>query len=329
MSWQELTIESAALRGNPLGDPASRPLFVWTPPGYESSSRRYPTVYLLHGMTGQVRGWFNVSPFVPNLPETIDSMGLEAVVVLVDGFTALGGAQWIDSPAVGRYGTYLCEDVVSLVDSRFRTLPEAAHRGLAGKSSGGFGAIVSSMLRPDLFGGFATHAGDALFEVTLAAEFAPAAQALRNLYDGSFDRFWADFRSGRPVLANRTDPVLQNLYATAAAFSPGADAKPELPFSTDTGEIVPEVFERWLAWDPVRLAPANAEALLRMRGIWIDAGRDDEYRLDLGAVAFSDAVATAGVPDDRVHFELFAGGHRGLNWRFPLSLAFLVLRLAG
>jgi len=329
VSWQELTIESAALQGNPLGDPASRPLFVWTPAGYESSSRRYPSVYLLHGMTGQVRAWFNVSPFAPNLPETIDSLGLEAVVVAVDGFTALGGAQWIDSPAVGDYGAYLCEEVVSLVDTRFRTLPDAAHRGLAGKSSGGFGAIVWSLLRPDLFGAFATHAGDALFEVTLAAEFAPAAQALRNLYDGSFDRFWEDFRSGRPVLDNRSDPLLQNVYATAAAFSPGADAKPELPYWPDTGELVPEVFDRWLAWDPVRLAPANADALLGMRGIWIDAGRHDEYRLDLGAVAFSDAVATAGVPDDRVHFELFDGGHRGLNRRFPLSLAFLVERLAG
>ena len=329
MSWQELTIESAALQGNPLGDPASRPLFVWTPPEYESSSRRYPSVYLLHGMTGQVRGWFNVSPFTPNLPETIDSMGLEAIVVAVDGFTALGGAQWIDSPAVGGYGTYLCEEVVSLVDSRFRTLREAAHRGLAGNSSGGFGAMVWAMLRPDLFGGFAAHAGDALFEVTLAAEFAPAVQALRNLYDGSFDRFWTDFRSGRPVLDNRADPVLQNVYATAAAFSPGADGKPELPFSPDTGEIVPKVFDRWLAWDPVRLAAANAEALLGMRGVWIDAGRQDEYRLDLGAVAFSGALAAAGVPDDRVHFELFDGGHRGLNRRFPLSLAFLAERLAG
>ena len=273
-------------------------------------------------MTGQVRAWFNVTPFAPTLPARIDSLAVEAVVVAVDGFTALGGAQWIDSPAVGDYGTYLCDDVVSLVDSRFRTLPEAAHRGLAGKSSGGFGAIVSSLLRPDLFGGFATHAGDALFEVTLAAEFGPAAQALRNcLPTARSTRFWEDFRSGRPVLDNRTDPLLQNVYATAAAFSPGADAKPELPFSPDTGALVPEIFDRWLAWDPVRLAPAHAEALLGMRAIWIDAGRHDEYRLDLGAVAFSRGGRDSfGLHDDRVHFELFDGGHRGLNWRFPLSL---------
>jgi hypothetical protein len=183
------------------------------------------------------------------------------------------------------------------------------------------------MARPDLFSGFASHAGDALFEVTLASEFGPAAQALRNLYDGSFDRFWADFRSGRPVLENRTDPLLQTVYATAAALSPGAGGV-DLPFRLDTGEIVPGVFERWRALDPVRLAGRRADALRGMRGIWIDAGRNDEYRLDLGAVALAAAVRAAGVPEWVIHFELFDGSHRGLGRRFPLSLAFLAGRLA-
>lgn len=327
--WHELQLESNALKGNPLGDPSVRPLFVWTPPSYEAEPGwRFPTIYLLHAMTGQARAWFNVAPFARSLPEQIDELGLDAIVVAVDGFTALGGSQWIDSPATGAYGTYLCEDVVGLVDSAFRTLPEPGHRGLAGKSSGGFGAMVWAMLRPDLFGGFATHAGDALFEITLAGEFGAAAQALRNLYDGSFERFWEDFRSGRPVLENRVDPVLQNVYATAAAFSPGAGGAVELPFRLDTGELVPDVWERWLEWDPVRLAFAYGEALQGLRAIWIDAGRSDEYRLDLGATAFRDAVEAAEVPDEIIRFELFDGGHRGLSRRFPLSLAFLAERLA-
>jgi putative esterase len=329
VGWHGLTVESEALRGNPLGDPASRPLFVWTPPGYDDDAeRRFPAIYLLHSMTSQARAWFNVSPFTPDFGEQVDALGLEAVIVLVDGFTAVGGAQWIDSAAIGDYGQYLCDDVLALVDTRFRTLPEAAHRGIAGKSSGGFGAMTWSMLRPDLFGAFATHAGDALFDVTLASEFAPAAQALRNLYDSSFEAFWADFRSGRPVLENRTDPVLQNVWAVSAAFSHGADGTVELPFRVETGELVPEVFERWLARDPVRLAAARPEALAGMRAIWIDAGQNDEYHLDLGALAFRDAVRATGLPDERLHFELFPGGHRGLNRRFLLSLPFLAERLS-
>src|SRR5437763_1445480 len=141
-------------------------------------------------MTGQARGWFNVAPFSQNVPERVEALALDAIVVLVDGWTAYGGAQWIDSPATGRYGTYLCKEVVPYVDSHWRV----GARGLAGFSSGGFGAMVWTLLRPDLFAGFATHAGDALFDVCFLPEFGAAAQALRNLYDSSFERFWEDFR---------------------------------------------------------------------------------------------------------------------------------------
>jgi S-formylglutathione hydrolase FrmB len=329
VGWHELEIESAALHDNPLGDPATRPLYVWTPPSYDAEpSRRYPAVYFLQGLTGQVRAWFNVAAFAKSFPDQVAESGVEAVVVLVDAFTAVGGSQFIDSPAIGAYGTYFTEEVVPFVDERFRTLPEAAHRGVAGNSSGGFGAMVWGMLRPDLFGAFATHAGDALFDVSMARELAPAAQALRNGYDGSFDAFWQDFRSGRAVLESSTDHILLWAWSAAAAYSSNPDGSVDLPFRLDTGEIVPETWERWLAWDPVRMAAQHGESLRAARGIWIDGGRNDEYFLDLGAVAFRKAVAEAGVPDERVHFELFEGSHRNIRWRFLLSLAFLAERLA-
>jgi len=114
---------------------------------------------------------------------------------------------------------------------------------------------------------------------------------------------------------------------TSAVVTLAPDGSVDVPFRLDTGELVPEVWERWLAWDPVRMAAQHGEALCAARGIWIDAGRNDEYLLDLGAVAFRQAVADAGVADDRLHFELFEGTHRALNWRYPLSLAFLAERL--
>ncbi|HEV7827766.1 MAG TPA: alpha/beta hydrolase-fold protein, partial [Pseudonocardiaceae bacterium] len=58
------------------------------------------------------------------------------------------------------------------VDAHYRTLPDRAHRAISGKSSGGFGAMITPMLRPDLFGALASHAGDALYELCYLAESA-------------------------------------------------------------------------------------------------------------------------------------------------------------
>jgi hypothetical protein len=65
-----------------------------------------------------------------------------------------------------------------------------------------------------------------------------------------------------------------------------------------------------------------------MRGIWIDAGRRDEYHLDLGATAFHEAVLNAGVSEPQVYFELFDGTHGGIEHRYPKALAWLCARLA-
>jgi hypothetical protein len=325
--WQTVSFTSEALRGNPLGDPHVRNLHVRVP---EDTSRRYPSVYVIQGMTGIADAWFNVEPWTLSYPDRIDRLAPEAVVVLVDAFTAVGGSQYLDSPAIGNYHTYLCDEIVPYVDANFPTIAKAAHRGVQGKSSGGYGAMITPLLRPDLFGGLATHAGDALFEVCYARDFAPAARALRDVYGGSFDAFWDDFHSGRPLFSSPYDELLVDTYAMCAAYSPRADGTIELPFDLETGERLPEVWARWLRFDPVVLAreAPHRETLRGLRAIWIDSGRDDDYHLDLGAIAFHREVVAAGVPPERVHFELFAGTHRGLTWRYPLSLAFLVAGLS-
>jgi S-formylglutathione hydrolase FrmB len=327
MPWHTHTFTSEALRGNALGDPHERPLYVWSP---AETSERVPSVYVIQGMTGMAPAWFNVAPWSASYPDGIAALDPHAVVVLVDAFTAVGGSQFVDSPGIGKYHTYLCDEIVPFVDANYPTLPDPAHRGIQGKSSGGYGAMITPLLRPDLFGGLATHAGDALFEACYARDFAPAARALRDGYDGSFDAFWADFRSGRPVLNSEHDALLVNIYAMAAAYSARNDGTVDLPFDIETGERIEEVWQRWLRFDPVLLAreSQHAETLSNMRAIWIDSGASDEYFLDLGATAFHREVRAADTPADRVHFEIFPGTHRGLTWRYPLSLAWLVELLA-
>jgi len=322
-SWRRHDFESAALLGNPLGDPHVRPLHVWAPEG----DGPFPSVYVIQGMTGMADAWFNVTPFTKTYPELIEELGPRCVVVLVDAFTRFGGSQFLDSPAIGEYHTYLCDEIVPWVDAQYPTLAARAHRGIQGKSSGGYGAMITPMLRPDLFGGLATHAGDALFEACYEHEFAPAARALRDKYDNSYERFWAELASDPPTGPSHSSAVLLNTYCMAAAYSPNEDGTVELPWELETAELRPDVFARWLEWDPVRRVRTVPDALRSMQAIWIDAGKQDEYYLDLGATAFRTVLAEIGVPADMIHFELFDGGHGGLTWRYPLSLAFLAERL--
>jgi hypothetical protein len=324
-------LDSRALRGNPLGDPASRPLEVYVPPGYDDEpDRRYPSVYVLQGYSGALPMWHNRTAFRPTFIEAADGVFVRGeappcLVVLVDAWTAYGGSQYVDSPGTGRYHTYLCDEVVPFVDARYRSLPGAQHRGVTGKSSGGFGAMITPMLRPDLFGGLATHAGDTLYEASYIKGFAEAARALRDSYDGSYERFWADFRS-RPPMSKPDDGNLVMTYGCAACFSTDEDGTVRLPFEVATGRLVDEVWARWLDWDPVRMVPKYADALRGQRAIWIDAGKKDEWFLDLGAEAFRRELGAIGVTD--VYFELFDGTHMGIDYRYPLSLRYLAERLS-
>ncbi len=328
---EELTFTSGVLADNPAGDPATRPLWVYLPPGYDDApQQRYPSVYVIQGFTGSLPMWHNTMPYQPTFPESCDDLfaaggAPPCIVVWVDAWTSYGGSQFVDSPGTGRYHTYLCDEVVPEVDARYRTLDSARHRGIQGKSSGGFGAMITPMLRPDLFGALATHAGDALYEYCYLPEFAAVARALRG-YDGSIEAWWADFRA-RAAFTKPDDGLLLGTYGVAACFSADPDGTVRLPFDPRTGRLIDDLWARWLAWDPVRMVPDHADALRGLRGIWIDAGTRDEYFLDLGAEAFRAALAEVGVTG--VSFELLDSGHGNLGFRYPLSLRYLAERLSG
>ena len=329
----EHVIDSQLLRGNPLGDPHERPLWVYTPPGYSGEpERRYPAVYVIQGYTGHLAMWRNRSPFRLPFTEAADALfatgqAPPGIVVYVDAWTSYGGSQFVDSPGTGRYHSYLCEEVVPWVDGQYRTLASRDHRAIMGKSSGGFGAMITPMLRPDLFGALATHAGDSLYEYCYLKEFGAAVRALR-AYDGDIWRWWADFRS-RVAFTVPADGDLVGLLGVAAAFSANDDGSVDLPFDPVTGKLRPAVWQRWLDWDPVRMAPRYADALRSLHAIWIDAGTRDDFFLDLGAEAFRAELGAVGVPDDAVHFELFEATHAAIEYRYPLSLAWLCERISG
>ena len=330
--FDEHVFSSSALEGNPLGDPHERPLWVYLPPGYDDEpERRYPSIYVIQGYTGQLDMWRNRPAFAAQTyPELCDDVFRSgdvppAIVVWVG---RVDEARRLAVPRLARDRALPHLPLRRARPLGRRALPHAA-RGGAPRHPGEVVAAATGrwstpMLRPDLFGGFATHAGDALFEACYAKDFPETARLLRDKYDGSYEKFWDDFLA-RPLVTKPGDFVLVNSWGMAAAYSADDDGTVQLPFD-DTGKLIPEVWERWLAWDPVRMVEGAAEALRAMRAIYVDAGKSDEYYLDLGAEAFRRELERVGVTD--VFFELFEGKHGGIVWRYPIALRYLAERLA-
>jgi enterochelin esterase family protein len=315
------TIESPALADNPLRDSSARRVAVWLPPSYEAEpERRYPVIVWLAGYAGTGEMLFSGTPWQPGLGDRLQRlvasgrMG-EAIVVAPDGFSRWGGAQYLDSPAIGRYETHLVREIVPAIDARFRTRAGRDARAIGGKSSGGFGALVLAMRHPDVFSAVASHAGDMYFELSMLRDLPIAARTLRR--HGGVPGFVAHFESRESKSTAEFTTMM--VIALAGAYSPDA-ARPggvALPFDADTGEIDWDVWRRWKAWDPVEMAASHADALRRMKLIFLDAGTRDEHNLDLGARIFAQRLRGLGIGFEHEEFD---DGHRGTAYRYEVSL---------
>jgi S-formylglutathione hydrolase FrmB len=291
---------------------------------------RLPSVYLLQGFTGQLDAWVARSDMAPTMMERLDAMFASgecppALIVFVDAWTSRGGSQFLNSSSTGRYLDYLCDEVVPFVDAAYPTLEDRGHRGVSGKSSGGYGAMVASMLRPDVFGALASHAGDALFECCYLPEFPLVARLLRDLFEGSWEVFHERMAAADHFDWGRFGPPF-SAYGMGCAYTPDPERPGEalMPFEISTGRLIDDVWARWLELDPVRMAEPHAEALGNMKRIYLDAGRQDEFYLDLGARAFADQLDRLGI---RHTLELFDGRHGGTSYRYPGAIRELVLAL--
>ena len=145
-------------------------------------------------MTGQIDMWRNRSAYSSTFVEDVDRLIVAGecrpvVMPMPDCWTAYGGAQFLDSAGTGSYMTYLCDELVPFVDERFATLAERDARAVQGKSSGGYGALVLPMLRPDLWGGLGDVSGDAAFEYCYLPDFPPRGRSLRE-HESRSRTFW-------------------------------------------------------------------------------------------------------------------------------------------
>jgi enterochelin esterase family protein len=312
---------SRVLADNPLGDPAARTLPIILPPAYESSGRRYPVIYGLTGFTGSGPMMLNVSGWRPNLQQRIERLMAggklpPAIYVLPDCFTRYGGSQYLNSTAIGRYEDYVVDEIVPHIDRTYRTLAGPAGRGVFGKSSGGYGAIVLGMKHPDLFGAVACHSGDMAFDLVYRPDFPKFLNAIQKA--GGVEKWLSEF--GRKAKIESRDVEVIGVLAMAAAYSPNLAAAPlpiDFPFDLETCELRQDVWARWLELDPVQMVEQYAGNLKQLRLLFIDCGTRDEFNLHFGARILVRKLKALGVPHE---YEEFDDGHMDIQYRYEVSL---------
>ncbi len=282
-----ITYESEVLKGNPLGDPHIRRFPVYLPPRYEDApDERYPVIFGLMGFTGGGimflnRRFLSHPGFDTDLDDLILEKGMPGVIyVFVDALTSLGGSQYVNSSAVGRYQDYIVQELVPLIDSRFRT---NGLRGCIGGSSGGIGSFTLATLYPDVFQAFADHSGDSAFEICYLNDIPKVVQAMAK-YDYDVASFVKQIPDIQPKDEQFDD--LLNMVAMSACYSPNPDAKPlgfELPFDVRTGKLFPDIWAKWLPHDPVRMVEPYADNLRKLRYRFVDCGTKDQFHLYTGS----------------------------------------------
>ncbi len=320
----EITVPGTILAGNPLHDPAERRMPVYLPPSYDGK-KRFPVIYLLAGFASTGQSFMNYSfgrQTVPEMAQSLIKNGMmqEAIIVMPDCMTRYGGSQYVDSAATGNYETYLVDEVIPFVDQALSTIPERSHRALAGKSSGGFGALRIAMRHPEIFAAVACHSGDMGFELCYKPNFPVAARILEQ-YRGSIPAFLDNYE--KSLKKPSRDFALLDMIALSAAYSPDPDKTiPEnirLPFDPYTSETIHEVWKLWLAFDPVVMIGQERyrEALRSLALLYLDCGTADEYNLHFSHRIFS-AKATHYAIDHR--YEEFPDSHANTSYRYAVSL---------
>jgi enterochelin esterase family protein len=316
MSVEILEFRSKALEGNPLGDPALRRIPLYLPPSYPR--KRCPVYYVLTGFTGFGEMLLQRGAWTESLPERLDRLiddgkMEEAVVVMPDCFTRYGGSQYLNSTATGRYEDHIVRELVPFVDRTFRT---NGRRAVLGKSSGGYGAMVLGMRHPKTFHALACHSGDMYFEYCYLPDFPKAIDQLRKY--GGLQKFLKAWEKKPKRLAGDLHAVV-NTVAMASCYSPRG-RKVELPFDLETGELRPDIWRRWKAWDPVNLLDRHARDLKRLDCVFVDCGTRDQFALHHGARIFARKARRLGV---RLTYEEFDDDHSSISYRYDRSFSVL------
>lgn len=324
-----ITIDSRALAGNLLGDPSSRAVAVYVPRECEPAGS-YPLFVFLAGFTGSGLRHLSWQAFGESIPQRIDRLIREGkigpvVAAFPDGFTSLGGNQYIDSIAMGRWEEFLISEMIPRVEREFPVRADRVARAVLGKSSGGYGALAHGLLHAETWGAVACHSGDIGFDWVYRADF-PKTLGVLARFGGDIEAFLRALEE-KPKIADDEMHALMAL-AMAATYDPDASAPKgiRLPVDPRTCALDETRWAAWLAHDPLHMVerPACRENLRRLHGLFIDCGSRDQYFVQYGARSFTQKLSALGIAH---RYEEFDDNHSSIDYRMDVSLPFLYAAL--
>jgi len=317
---------SRVLESNPLGDPVSREVHVWTPPGW-SAAEKLPLLVDLTGYWGAGPSHTNWKNYGESVPERLDRLAHEGmarvVVAFPDCFTKLYGNQYLNSEGSGRYADYLCEEIVPFVEEKFGC-GGRGKRGVFGKSSGGYGAAWHALERADFWSAAAMNSADMGFEAMFVPTFFDDVLTLRK-YDYSIEKYIRDIES-KPKLSPGDFNTLLNL-AMSAFFdpTPGAFRAMSLPYDPYTMQLIPERWANWMKHDPVEMLDTRLDEIRKLKLIYMDCGWSDQFRIHFGMRRFAAKLTAAGIAHT---YKEFDDDHTDVDYRMDVFLPLMAKALS-
>ncbi len=263
---ERVKVHGQGLEGNLEGDSPDRDVSVYLPPSYKTHpERRYPVVYFLHGFTDSDAQWYGFRKHWINLPEVINKAlasgaSREMIVVTPNAYTRFAGSMYSNSATTGDWEDFVAKELVSYIDQHYRTLPQAASRGLAGHSMGGYGSIRIGMKHPEVFSSVYL-----LSPCCMAPNWTSRS-------DSQFESRLLAVRTQEQF--EKADFFTKATFASAAAWSP--DPK-NPPFYLDlpVGDKKDTVQTKWTANAPLAMLDQYINRIRKLHAFAFDAGDRD------------------------------------------------------
>ena len=303
-------IHSPSLEKTATGESPDRDVAVYLPPNYDASpAKRYPVVYLLHGIGDTHETWLDDGGEDWSNIKSVMDKGIgegrfrAMIIVMPDERTKWFGSFYVNSAATGNWEDFTVKDLVNFVDRKYRTLANPSSRGIAGHSMGGYGAITLATKHPEVYSvvygmnpGLIGWGGDLTID-TPAFKSVLAAKTLDEILQGG--------------------ALMAGTLTVAQAFSPNPNKPPfyaDFPFAMINGKVQPNepAYGKWMENFPVNMVGKYKSNLLKLKGLRFDSGYDDEYRfIPINSRALSLVLTSHGI--NHV-FEEYNGDHRNRMW---------------